>query len=134
MINDLEKIENPKLLSPLVLAYMGDAVYEMLVRERIIKKANMAVKKLHSITVTYVCANAQAKAVDIIYDMLSEEEIEIFKRGRNAHSNTVPKNVNPTIYRRATGFEALLGYLYFKADNKRISELFEVIWTSFEEK
>jgi ribonuclease-3 family protein len=120
--------ENPKLYSPLVLAYMGDAVFEIMVREKLVLKANMPVNRLHRMTVGHVCAKAQSAAMEILLEQLSEEELEIYKRGRNANGNHVPKNANPQEYRRATGFEALFGYLYLKGDLDRIRELFSLIW------
>lgn len=112
----------------MTLAFLGDAVYEQLVRERLVLTANMPVKKLHSAAVEHVRAAYQSKAVDVILPVLSEEETEIFKRGRNATGNTVPKSSNPIEYRRATALEALFGYLYLTENNKRIVELFDIIW------
>ena len=103
-------------------------MYEQLVRERLVLTANMPVKKLHAAAVEKVRASYQSKAVDIILPMLSEEETEIFKRGRNATGNTVPKSSNPIEYRRATALETLFGYLYLTENHKRIVELFDTIW------
>lgn len=123
-----ENAVNPKLYSPLVLAYLGDAVYELLVREKMVEKANMPVNKLHKSTMAYVCASAQSKAIGLIMDLLSEEELAVYKRGRNANSGHVPKNADAQEYRRATGFEALFGYLYLQKKEERILELFEILW------
>lgn len=120
--------ENPKLYSPLVLAYIGDAVFEIMVREKLVLRANMPVNRLHKMTVGHVCASAQSAAMEILLEQLSEEETEIYKRGRNANGNHVPKNANPQEYRRATGLEALFGYLYLKGSVERIRELFALIW------
>lgn len=120
---------NPKLYSPLGLAYMGDVVYEMMIREKILLNANMPVRNLHKIAIGWVCAGAQSKAVDLIMDMLTKEEIDIFKRGRNANGNNIPKNANVVEYRRSTGFETLLGFLYLSGNTQRLKELFEYIWT-----
>ena len=109
--------------SPLVLAYMGDAVYELYIRSMLVSKANTQVNKLHKEATKYVKAKAQSELVEKIMDKLTEEEIAIYKRGRNAHSYTSAKNADIVDYRRATGFEALIGYLYIKGDNKRIFEL-----------
>lgn len=128
MIQPKENEVNPKLYSPLVLAYMGDAVFELMVRERMILLANMPVSRLHKNTVSRVCASAQSKGVEIIMDHLTEEEVAIYKRGRNANGNHVPKNADAQEYRRATGLEALFGYLYLKNDCKRAEELFDMIW------
>lgn len=128
MIEPKENGINPKLYSPLVLAYMGDAVFELMVRERMVLKANMPVNRLHKSTVSRVCASAQSKGVGIILDSLTEEELTIYKRGRNANGNHVPKNADPQEYRRATGLEALFGYLYLQGNLKRTEELFQMIW------
>ncbi len=125
-----EEIQNIKMLSPLGLAYIGDCIFELMVRERIIAKGNMPVHKLHKTTVSYVCASAQSKAVGIIESDLSEDEMAIYKRGRNANGNHIPKNANPADYRRATGLEALFGYLHLTGQNERVSELFESIFVS----
>lgn len=113
--------------SPLSLAFIGDCVYEMLVREKIMRSANMPVNKLHKLTVSYVCASAQAKAMDIIMPILDEDEILAFKRGRNASGNNVPKNADIATYHKATGLETLFGYLYLKENTTRILELFHII-------
>lgn len=124
-IEDFNK--NPKQMSPLTLAFLGDAVFELLVRQSIVAKGSMPVGKLHRECVKFVCAKAQSGAMDIIMDSLTEEELDIFKRGRNATSATVPKNADPADYRRATGLEALMGFLYLKGDFKRIDHLFKMI-------
>lgn len=118
--------------SPLTLAFLGDAVYEQLVRERLVLTANMPVKKLHTEAVEKVRAAYQSKAVDIIMPVLTEEELSVFKRGRNATGNTVPKSSNPVEYRRATALEALFGYLYLIGNSERIVELFDIIWYNTE--
>ena len=109
--------------SPLVLAYMGDAVYELYIRSMLVSKANTQVNKLHKEATKYVKAKAQSELVEKIMDKLTEEELAINKRGRNAHSYTSAKNADIVDYRRATGFEALIGYLYIKGDKERIFEL-----------
>lgn len=118
--------------SPLTLAFLGDAVYEKLVREKLVKIANMPVNKLHKEAVEKVRAAFQSKAVDVISLLLTEDEAEIMKRGRNATSNTVPKSSNPIEYRRATSLESLFGYLDLIEDNERIAEIFEFIWENTE--
>lgn len=121
------EFKNPNEYSPLVLAYLGDAVFEMYIRTMLVSKANMPVNKLHKEATGYVKAKAQSELLGKIYDKLTEEEISVFKRGRNAHSYTSAKNADVVDYRRATGFEALMGYLYIKGDSKRIKELLEAI-------
>ena len=122
-----------RALGGLTLAFFGDSVYEVLVRERIVKGGTMPVNTLHKKAVEKVNAGFQSKAFDVIEPMLSEEEIEIFKRGRNATGNNVPRSSNSKDYRRATGFEALFGYLYLIGENDRINELFEAIVTISQE-
>ena len=119
-----------KALGGLTLAFFGDSVYEVYVREQIVRLGIMPVDKLHKKAVQYVNAGFQSYAYDIIAEQLTEEETEIFKRGRNATGNNVPRSSNPKDYRRATGMEALFGYLYLTGQNDRIKELFEKIYTS----
>ncbi len=111
--------------SPLTLAFLGDAVFSLYMREYVVKKGNMSVNKLHKRTVGLVSANAQEKAVmDLIkMDVLSPEELEVYKRGENAQTETHAKNASAKSYHRATGFECLIGWLYLKEDQARISEL-----------
>lgn len=116
--------------SPLSLAFLGDSVYDTLVRDFLLKKANMPVSKLHSMKVKLVCAEFQSMAYDIVAETLSERELSVLKRGRNATGNTVPKHADAAEYRRATALECLLGYLYLTGKNDRISELFELIINS----
>lgn len=114
-------------LSPLTLAFMGDTVFDMFVREQLICQANRPVNALHSNATRLVKASAQSKAMDKIMPMLSEKEITIFKRGRNARTNHRAKNASEGDYHRATGLEALFGYLYLKGEIERLRELFNVI-------
>ena len=110
---DENVIKNPKLLAPLVLAYIGDSVYEVYVRNRIIlEHPDMPAGKLHKQSIKYVSAKAQASSILSIENILNDDEMAIYNRGRNAKSATVPKNADVTQYRQATGFEALIGYLY----------------------
>ncbi len=115
-----------KLLAPLVLAYIGDAVYEVYVRNRIISEhPDMPANKLHKEAIKYVKAHGQSKALESLEAELSEDELSIYKRGRNAKSPTVPKNADVTEYRRATGFEALVGYLYRSGKEERLNYIME---------
>ena len=127
-INDYSDM-NPKMLSPLTLAFLGDSVFEILVREKIILKGNAPVNKLHQNTIKYVSAVSQSKSVESLLLLLTDEEMTIYKRGRNANTN-VPKSASPSEYHRATGLETLFGYLYLKNQTDRILELFSVIWES----
>lgn len=114
--------------SPLALAFLGDSVYEQLIREKIILLANMPASKLHSLKVSRVCAEYQSKALEKILSFLNEKETAIVKRGRNATGNTVPKHSSAADYRRATALECLFGYLYLLGKAERIDELFQIIW------
>ncbi|GKX32144.1 mini-ribonuclease 3 [Vallitalea longa] len=114
---------DPKQYSPLVLAYIGDSVYDLVIKSKVIAEGNAPVNKLHKKTSSYVKASAQAKMFRRIEDILTDEELVIFKRGRNAKSSTVPKHAALIDYRVATGLEALIGFLYLKNRFKRIIEL-----------
>ncbi len=108
--------------SPLVLAYMGDSVYEQYVRSRIItENPDLPAYKLHKAAIRYVSAEAQSRSIGNIEQMLKEEELAVYKRGRNAKSPTASKNASITDYRRATGFEALIGYLFLNNDADRLN-------------
>lgn len=118
--------EDIMMMSPLQLAYIGDAVYELLVRTYLLK-TKTPVNKLHKTTIGYVKAKAQADIIHILEDVLDEKEKSMVKKGRNAKSNTVPKNANLIDYKYATGLETLFGYLYLTEQDHRIDELFEKI-------
>lgn len=123
----VDKEINPKQLSPLNLAFIGDCVYEMLVRESLVADANRPVNDLHRESVKYVSAKAQTAAFGKISDILTEEEMTIFKRGRNAKVGHSPKSATEGEYHCATGVEALFGYLYLTEQLDRIKELFSKI-------
>ncbi|MGN0531826.1 MAG: Mini-ribonuclease 3 [Eubacterium sp.] len=123
----VKKNINPKLLSPLNLAFIGDCVYEMLVRETLVKDANRPVNDLHHESVKYVSAKAQTIAFDKIKNTLTEDEMAVFKRGRNAKVGHSPKSASQGEYHIATGVEALFGYLYLTDQNDRIRDLFATI-------
>lgn len=118
--------EDIMMLSPLQLAYIGDSVYELLVRTYLITKG-ISVKDLHKATTNYVKAKAQADFIHKIEEYLTEEEKILVKKGRNAKSNTSPKNTDIIDYKYATGFECVFGYLYLMNQDKRIEELFQMI-------
>lgn len=118
---------DPLQLSSLSLAFVGDTVYDLLVRESLVTDANRPVNALHKLAVEQVKASAQAKAIKDIFPMLSEEEKAVFKRARNTRTNHLPKNSNPADYHYATGLEALFGYLYLKGETQRIREIFRLI-------
>ena len=117
---------NANEYSPLALAYMGDAVFDILVRKMILSRGNMPANKLHKAAKEYVNAAAQAKMYIKLESAVTEEELAVLKRGRNAKSNTTAKNQSVTDYRHATGLEALFGYLYLRGDIERVRELFEI--------
>ena len=128
MKNFFDQSLDMKTVSPLTLAFVGDGVYELLVREFIVSKGNCPVKKLNGAKVKMVCCEFQAAAGrDILYPMLSEEEAEVYLRGRNAHVGHVPKNASVADYHGATALEALFGYLYLTGNATRLQELFEAI-------
>lgn len=115
---------NPKQLSPQTLAFMGDTVYDLLIRELLINEANRPVGQLNRKKVKYVNCEAQSISADYIMNELSEDEIAVYKRGRNAFTKNTPKNLSVAAYHSATGLEALFGYLYLNGENERIKELF----------
>ncbi|HZK86957.1 MAG TPA: ribonuclease III domain-containing protein [Syntrophomonas sp.] len=112
--------------SPLILAYIGDAVFELMVRTHIVEIGQRKIKDIHLDTVAMVKADSQAHIIRQIIDELSEAEQDIVRRGRNTHSHP-PKNADIQAYRMSTGFEALLGYLYLKGDEERLSYLLKRI-------
>ncbi len=116
-----------KQLSPLNLAFIGDAIYEIFVREMLVCDANRPVNDLHRESVKYVSAQAQTVAFEKIKDCLTEEEMSQFKRGRNAKVGHLPKSASDAQYHTATGVEALFGYLYLTNQQDRIRELFNII-------
>ncbi|MDE6907708.1 MAG: ribonuclease III [Lachnospiraceae bacterium] len=109
--------------SPLTLAYIGDAIYDLIIRTLIVKQGNSRPEKMHKRTSGLVKASAQAEMIERLLPMLTEEEHAIYKRGRNAKSYTMAKNATMLDYRKATGFEALMGYLYLKEDMSRLIDL-----------
>ncbi len=123
-VNDFEMNEaDVRNLQPLVLAYVGDAIYEAFIRTMLVtgKKANVHV--LHKSSVQYVKAKAQADIIHRIHDRLTQDEQDIVRRGRNAKSATVPKNADVSDYRYSTGFEALVGFLYLTNNIARLKEV-----------
>jgi len=119
---DLEEIDIVNY-SPLTLAYIGDAIYELVIRTIVVDEANRSVNKLHKDSASLVKADAQAHMIDFLQGQLSEEEMSVYKRGRNAKSYTKAKNATYASYRNATGFEALMGYLYLSGKSDRMMEL-----------
>ena len=116
-------------LSPGALAFVGDAYFGLLVRTRL-AEINRPSGELHSLSVRLVKASEQAKGFEAIESMLSEKEMSVFKRGRNAHVHSVPKNASVRDYHIATGLETLFGYLHLSGDGDRAEELFNIIWNA----
>ena len=121
----MEKI----LSSPATLAFLGDAYFGLLVRSRL-SLVERPVGELHSMSVKLVNASAQAKGAQAIMDMLTDDELSVFKRGRNAHQKHTPKNSSVAEYHAATGLEALFGYLKLSNNTDRAEQLFDVIWST----
>ena len=117
--------------SPLTLAFIGDGVYSLLVRERLVCAGNCPNKRLHALSVEQVRCEAQAAAAEKLESLLNEAELDQLRRGRNAHPGHIPKNADPAVYHRATGLETLFGYLYLKGEIERIRTLFDAIFDGF---
>ncbi len=115
-----------KEVSPLALAFLGDSVFDILVRNWLVLNNKLPVGRLNEIKVSYVCCQSQALIMQKIMDSLTEEELSIYKRGRNAKVSSVPKNASVSQYHSATGFEALMGYIYLKGDTERLEQIFDL--------
>ena len=120
--------------SPLTLAYIGDSIYDLIIKSLVINQGNRQVNKLHKETSMYVQGSPQSLMMRAMQEELTEEEHAVYKRGRNAKSVSPAKNQSITDYRRATGFEALLGYLYLKKEWKRMLDLVKIGLDSLKEK
>lgn len=118
--------KTPEQLNPLVLAYIGDAVYEVFVRQYLISLPNHRPHQLHKQATAFVSAKAQSAALERWLPVLTEEETYVVKRGRNAKSGSTPKNTDIVDYRRSTGFECLIGYLYYKRQFDRLHSLMQL--------
>jgi ribonuclease III family protein len=116
-----------RMYNPLVLAYVGDSVYDTFIRTMLVSNGSVQVNKLHKKSIKFVQAKAQAEITEQLYNILTEDEQDIVRRGRNTKSNSVPKNADMNDYRYATGFEALIGYLYLIGNTKRLMVIFEMI-------
>lgn len=114
------------LIAPVALAYMGDAVFELLIRQYLLSKPNHKSNYMHKEATSYVSAKAQHRWLEKWLPHLTEEETDIVRRGRNTKSGTPPKNADMIDYRHATAFECLVGYLYFEQRIERIEQLFEI--------
>lgn len=119
-------INEAKLLSPLVWAYVGDSVYELFVRTKLTNNSNAKPHKLHIESIKYVKAKAQANILKKITEKLTDEEKDIVRRGRNTENHHVAKNSNVAEYSQSTGFEALIGYLYLTKQDERLKEILDM--------
>lgn len=125
LIERKKNIEEVKLMPPLVWAYVGDAVYELYIRTNLVNNTKLNPHKLHVEAIKYVKAQAQAKILEKITEILTEEEKDIVRRGRNAQNHHLPKNANLDEYSHATAFEAMIGYLYLTKQDERLGEILE---------
>ena len=130
-MEELFKINRPEeeinLLSPLTWAYIGDAIFELYVRTNLVNKTNLKPHKLHIEAINYVKAKAQAEFLQKIEEILTDEEKDIVRRGRNTKNHHLPKNSNVQEYMHATAFEALIGYLYLTKRHKRLEEILKLV-------
>ncbi|MCI8965279.1 MAG: Mini-ribonuclease 3 [Clostridia bacterium] len=122
-----------KMLSPLTWAYIGDSVYEMYIRTYLVNKTKLKPHKLHIESIKYVKAKSQADILKKIECILTSEEKDIVRRGRNAENHHLPKNADPADYMYSTAFEALIGYLYLTKQDERLKEILEKCITTNEE-
>lgn len=114
-------------LNPLVLAFVGDSVQQLMVRTKLASTSTAKAGELHKLATSEVKASAQAKFMDSIMDILTDDELAIFKRARNTHMNTMAKHASVADYKKASGFEAVIGYLYLLGRNERLNQIIEVI-------
>ncbi len=117
------KPQDVRTYSPLTLAYIGDAVYDLIIRSVVVERGNCSPNQLHRKTTHYVSAVAQSRMMQAMEVLLTEDELSVYRRGRNAKSHTTAKNASVGDYRKATGFEALMGFLYLTNQTERILEL-----------
>lgn len=120
--------------SPLTLAYIGDAIYDLVIRTIVVERGNQSAKGLHKTTIKYVNAKVQAKMIDALETELTEDEMAVYHRGRNAKSYTAAKNASIIEYRKATGLEALMGYLYLQGQTDRMLTLIQEALTKIDMK
>lgn len=132
MLFEAEPQVDIREMNPLSLAFMGDGVLELLVRQHLVERSRLLPGKLHAEAVRYVSARSQFLEMKLLEPMLTEEENAVFRRGKNANKATVAKHASVEEYRTSTGFECLLGWLYLKGRNERIMELMDVLWREFE--
>jgi ribonuclease-3 family protein len=120
------KKQDVRTYSPLALAYIGDGIYDLVIRTVIVEKANRPVNDLHRMVVRYVSANAQAKIAQALMEEFTEDELSVYRRGKNSKPHTTAKNASAGDYLKATGFEAVIGFLYLKGDIDRALTLIKL--------
>ena len=123
----IDKTADVSSLSPLTLAFVGDTVFDLLIRSELVCEANRPVNALHTMASKKVCAASQAESMRKILPILTEDETAVFKRGRNARTGGIPKHASSADYHYATGLEALFGWLYLKGETDRIKELYNAM-------
>ena len=126
IIQRKKELEEVKIMPPLVWAYIGDCIYEIYIRMQLVNSTKLHPHELHVKTTKYVKAQAQAETLTKIQEILTEEEKEIVRRGRNAQNHHLPRNSNLAEYSKATAFEALIGYLYLTKQNDRLKEILQM--------
>lgn len=119
-------------MSPVALAFVGDAVLELLVRARLVGSTRLQPNRLHTVATHYVSAHAQCRELEILEPLLTEAEVNVLRRGKNASKASVAKHATVQEYRASTGLECLLGWLYLRGENDRIQQLFDAVWTEYE--
>ena len=119
-------------MSPLALAFVGDAVLELLVRAQLVGPPRLQPNRLHTVATHYVSAHAQSRELEILEPLLSEAEASVLRRGKNASKASVAKHATVQEYRASTGFECLLGWLYLQGRTDRVQELFDALWTGYQ--
>lgn len=125
-----DKKLNPHEYNPLALAYIGDTVYDLFIRTKLLEKGNRQVTQLHKEAVGFVNAHSQSVSAHAVEEILTEEELRVLKWGRNAKSNTIPKNADVIDYRMATGFETLIGFLYLEEKYDRLFLIMDTAYNS----
>lgn len=119
-------------MSPVALAFVGDAVLELLVRARLVGSTRLQPNRLHTVATHYVSAHAQCRELEILEPLLTEAEANVLRRGKNASKASVAKHATVQEYHASTGLECLLGWLYLRGENDRIQQLFDAVWTEYE--
>ena len=118
-------------MSPVALAFVGDAVLELLVRARLVGSTRLQPNRLHTVATHYVSAHAQCRELEILEPLLTEAEANVLRRGKNASKASVAKHATVQEYRASTGLECLLGWLYLRGENDRIQQLFDAVWAEY---